>query len=92
LKISEGEFLMSTTATIISATPRPISCDEALAIARKDAESAYRDLSRFRIIIEQRSDGWHIDYELSDIYLKGGGPHYVIDATTGEIVSKRYEQ
>jgi hypothetical protein len=22
----------------------------------------------------------------------GGGPHYVIDATTGQIISKRYEQ
>ena len=53
---------------------------------------AYRDLSRFRIIVERKADGWHIDYELSDIYLKGGGPHYVIDATTGAIVSKRYEQ
>jgi uncharacterized membrane protein YkoI len=69
-----------------------ISCDEALAIARKDAETAYRDLAGFRIIIEQRVDGWHVDYELSDVYLNGGGPHYVIDAMTGTIVSKRYEQ
>jgi hypothetical protein len=69
-----------------------ISCDEGLVIARKDAETAYRDLSSFRIILERRQDGWHIDYELSDVYLKGGGPHYVIDALTGAIVSKRYEQ
>ncbi|HEY7152742.1 MAG TPA: hypothetical protein VH575_02175 [Gemmataceae bacterium] len=81
-----------SVATTSSATARPISCDEALAIARKDAETAYRDLSVFRIVIEQRPDGWHIDYELSDIYLKGGGPHYVIDAVTGAIVSKKYEQ
>ena len=67
-------------------------CEAALAIARKDAEKAYRDLSGFRIIIARKADGWHIDYELSDIYLHGGGPHYVIDAMTGAIVSKRYEQ
>ena len=83
---------MSVVTTPSSATGRPISCDEALAIARKDAEVAYRDLSGFRIIIEQGTDGWHIDYELSDVYCKGGGPHYVIDAMTGAIVSKRYEQ
>lgn len=83
---------MSAAITTSSATARPISCDEALAIARKDAEVAYRDLSDFRIIIERRADGWHIDYELSNVYLKGGGPHYVIDAMTGAIVSKRYEQ
>jgi len=83
---------MSAVTTPSTATSRPISCDEALAIARKDAEAAYRDLSGFRIVIEQRPDGWHIDYELSDVHIKGGGPHYVIDATTGVIVSKRYEQ
>jgi hypothetical protein len=71
---------------------RLISCDDALAIARKDAEMAYRDLSVFRIVAERKTDGWHIDYELSDVCLKGGGPHYVIDAMTGAIVSKRYEQ
>jgi hypothetical protein len=70
----------------------PVSCDEALAIARKDAEMAYRDLSGFRIIVERKLDGWHVDYELSDVYLKGGGPHYVVDTMTGAIVSKRYEQ
>jgi hypothetical protein len=83
---------MSIATTPSSAVGRSISCDEALAIARKDAEMVYRDLSAFRIIIERRTDGWHIDYELSDVYLKGGGPHYIIDAMTGAIVSKKYEQ
>lgn len=69
-----------------------IDCETALAIARKDAEKAYRDLSAYRIIIEQKDDGWHIDYELKDVFWKGGGPHYVIDAMTGAIVFKRYEQ
>jgi len=69
-----------------------ISCEKALATARKDAETAYRDLCSFRIIIERKPDGWHIDYELSDVYLNGGGPHYIVDVTTGTIVSKKYEQ
>ena len=37
-------------------------------------------------------DGWHIDYELKDPNLNGGGPHYIIDAATGAILHKRYEQ
>ena len=36
------------------------------------------------------TDGWHINYELKDSQLNGGGPHYIIDATTGAIVSKTY--
>jgi hypothetical protein len=66
--------------------------DQVLAIAQADAARAYRDLSLFRIQLALETDGWHVDYELKDARLKGGGPHYVIDAHTGAIVSKRYEQ
>jgi uncharacterized membrane protein YkoI len=69
-----------------------ISCDEALKIARTDAESAYRDLSIYRIEISLEENGWLVDYELKDPQLQGGGPHYVIDVRTGEVLSKRYEQ
>ena len=69
-----------------------ISGDRALAIAQADAANAYRDLSCYRIQLALESDGWHIDYELKDPRLKGGGPHYIIDAATGAIVTKRYEQ
>jgi hypothetical protein len=65
---------------------------QALAIAQADAEKAYRDLSAYRICLTLEEDGWHVDYELKDARLKGGGPHYVIDSLTGAIVSKRYEQ
>ena len=34
----------------------------------------------------------HVDYELLDAVRDGGGPHYVIDARTGKILAKRYEQ
>ena len=52
----------------------------------------YGDLSAYRIHLAPEHDGWHVDYELNDPRLEGGGPHYVIDAHTGAIVSKRYEQ
>jgi hypothetical protein len=63
-----------------------------LAIAQADATRVYRDLSPYRIQLVLEDDGWHVDYELKDPRLKGGGPHYLIDAQTGVIVSKRYEQ
>jgi hypothetical protein len=66
--------------------------DRALAIAQADAVQVYRDLSRYNIRLALETDGWHVDYELKDRKGKGGGPHYVIDALTGAILSKRYEQ
>jgi hypothetical protein len=69
-----------------------IGGDQALAIAQADAIKAYRDLSAYRIHVVLEDDGWHVDYELKDPRQKGGGPHYVVDATTSTIVSKRYEQ
>jgi hypothetical protein len=69
-----------------------IAGDRALAIAQADAVKAYRDLTGYRILIALESDGWHVDYELKDPLRKGGGPHYVIDAITGEIASKKYLQ
>ena len=46
----------------------------------------------YRIRLGLEEDGWHVDYELKDSRLKGGGPHYVIDRFNGAILSKRYEQ
>jgi hypothetical protein len=66
--------------------------DQVLAIAQADATRMYRDLSVYRIQVALEDDRWHVDYELKDPKLKGGGPHYVIDPHLGTIVSKRYEQ
>ena len=79
------------TATIVGSATG-LTADEALRIARQDGEKAYRDLSRFRIEISLEQDGWHIDYEFKNAEVQGGGPHYVIDAATGAIILKRYEQ
>ena len=69
-----------------------VTSDEALRIARADAERVYGDLNQYCIKIVHEPDGWHIEYELKDLTIRGGGPHYVIDATTGDIVSKKYYQ
>ena len=69
-----------------------LSSDEVLRVARLDAEQVYRDLARFVIRIVRQADGWHVDFDLKEVGVRGGGPHYVIDADTGAIVSKRYEQ
>lgn len=69
-----------------------ITSDEALRIARLDAERAYRNLAPYRASVSLEQDGWHVDYELKDLHLQGGGPHYVIDPGDGTIVAKQYHQ
>ena len=82
---------MSNSA-VIPSVATILAGDRILAIAQADASTVYRDLAAYRIHLSLESDGWHVDYELNDPRLKGGGPHYVLDPHTGEIVSKRYEQ
>lgn len=64
----------------------------ARAIAERDARQAYRDLSIYNVKAELRGEEWHVDYDLEGEYVAGGGPHYVISAATGRILSRRYEQ
>jgi hypothetical protein len=73
-------------------TNPPISEKEALAIAEENARRIYRDLSIYRVDAKLVEGDWHVDYELPDSTMVGGGPHYVISAETGEIKSFRYEQ
>jgi len=83
---------MSSVLTQPSSPPGLIAADQALSIAQADALAAYRDLSPYRVQLVLEDDGWHVDYELKKTGWVGGGPHYVIDARTGAIASKRYEQ
>ena len=69
-----------------------ITSDEALKISRLDAETKYRDLSRFRIEIALADDGWHVAYFPNAKVSHGGGPHCIIDAFSGEIGWKCYYQ
>ncbi|MBL8799119.1 MAG: hypothetical protein JNM56_34860 [Planctomycetia bacterium] len=66
--------------------------EQVLHIAEMDARQAYRDLSAYRVVVVLKADGWHVDYELAQSMMAGGGPHYVIDAATGVIVKKCYYQ
>jgi hypothetical protein len=81
-----------SNSVIRTSSAATLAGDQVLAIAQADASRVYRDLSVYRIQLVLEEDGWHVDYELKDPRLKGGGPHYLIDAGTGAIVSKRYEQ
>lgn len=84
---------MMTTAVLEPTRDAPVlPGDQTLAIAQADALKAYRDLSPFRILLVLEGECWRVDYELKDPRLKGGGPHYLINAHTGAIISKRYEQ
>jgi hypothetical protein len=73
------------------ATPPRVSGDAALRIAQAHAEKVYRDLSGYRIVLALEPDSWHVDYQLKSPTAVGG-PHYVIDAASGAIAKKRYEQ
>ena len=83
---------MATTTAEEAAVQTQITSDQALKIARLDAERAYRDLTPYRVLLELDQDGWHVDYELRNRQIQGGGAHYLIDAQTGKIRTKRYEQ
>jgi len=83
---------MATAIKSGSTLPPALSSDQVLKIARLDAEQAYRDLTAYRISLAQEADGWHVDYQLKDPGLNGGGPHYLIDPLTGAILAKRYDQ
>jgi hypothetical protein len=69
-----------------------MTASEALHIAHADAERAYHDLSAYRVLVSLEEDGWHVEYELNNPRLNGGGPNYIIDPVSGEIVSKVYNQ
>lgn len=76
----------------MTATASTITSDQALCIARIDAESAYRDLSCHQVLIRLEEDGWHVDYSLKSKTANGGSPHYLIDPSTGKILWKTYQQ
>lgn len=70
-----------------------ISEERALELAREWASKAYRDLSVYNVAIELKDDGnYYVDYTLSNPNMVGGGPHFVISAKTGELISSRFAQ
>lgn len=75
-----------------TAPPYVVSRQQAIAIAEADAVPVYGDLDGLTLEVSLADDGWHVDYWVREKRVAGGGPHYVIDARTGAIVSKKYYQ
>ncbi len=72
-----------------------IRSDEAIAIAERDAVKMCEKLYRLKIEVSLELDGWHVKYGINHrpgTRITGGGPHYIIDAQTGAILSKKYYQ
>jgi hypothetical protein len=76
----------------VSQSGAALGVAEVLRIANHDAQTVYHDLSGFKITLTPCPDGWHVDYDLTHSLSAGGGPHYVIDPQTGDILARRYEQ
>jgi len=86
-----GEEMSASTTDQPAARPN-VSGDQALSVTHLDSERAYGDVSRFRVQVSLEPDGWHVEYQVKNPLTKGGAPHYVIDASSGQIISKRYYQ
>ena len=71
-----------------------ITRQQAIATAEADALPVYGAdwLNKLQLRVDLHDDGWHVEYHQWRPRHTGGGPHYVIDATTGAIVSKKYYQ
>lgn len=67
-----------------------ISQEQALKIANNDATKAKVDVSKYNVKADLFKKGWRVTYESKEVSLGGGGPEYVIDSQTGEIISKQY--
>lgn len=76
----------------LSPSGASLAVAEVLRIAHQDAQTVYGDLSGFKITLTPCPDGWHIDYDLTDPLSAGGGPHYIIEPHSGDILTRRYEQ
>ena len=76
----------------LSPSGASLAVAEVLRIAHQDAQTVYGDLSGFKITLTPCPDGWHVDYELTDPLSAGGGPHYIIDPHSGDIITRQYEQ
>ena len=76
-----------------AATPGAMKIDQAQAIeiARRDAQTAYRDLSPYDVVAIEKDGQWRVTFVLKDKESQGGGAQYIISGD-GQIVSKRYYQ
>jgi hypothetical protein len=67
---------------------KQIDAKKALAIARKDALEDFETLDGYKITVSEDERGWHVVFGPKDPRAHGGGPEYLIDKRTGEILHK----
>lgn len=67
---------------------KTVDANMALDIAKKDAAQDFRSLDHFKISVAEDAKGWRVTFEPKDPRANGGGPQYIIDSTTGEILEK----
>jgi hypothetical protein len=70
----------------------PLTRDQAIAVASKDAQGHTGDLTPYEIHVKEAKRAWQIDFELKKRGANGGPLHYRISKATGKIVWKQYEQ
>ncbi|MBU0488136.1 MAG: hypothetical protein KKD31_09325 [Bacteroidetes bacterium] len=88
----ENEIDSAKVEKVSNQIPVVIDRDSILKIAEKTALTAYRDLSIYDVSAELKDGKWYVDYNLTDPQMLGGGPHFVISDSTGEILECRFEQ
>ena len=72
--------------------PAKVEREKAIEIAKKDAAKSGVPLDHYDISAFDERQFWHIAFELKNKELAGGGPDYLIDKGTGEIVRKKIYQ
>ena len=66
--------------------------EEAIQVAREDAERVFRDLDPYRFEAQVEQGNWHVELQLKNPEAQGGGASYVISSVDGHIISKKYYQ
>lgn len=69
----------------------PIARQEAIEIARADAEEASENLSDCEPVATFDGTNWHVEYRLTTD-VDGGAPEYVIGGESGDILEQTYWQ
>lgn len=75
-----------------SNTQTVVTREQAVEIAMADAARVFRNLDDYRATATLDGGQWHVTLELKDPNAQGGGAVYVIDRSSGAIVSKKYYQ
>lgn len=68
-----------------------ISRETAVLIAKGDAIQSYT-LSDYNIIVHEQPKAWRVVFDLKNPAWTGGGPDYLIDKKTGNVLNATYNK